>query len=326
MAVAGVGTIHGMGWPPRSWAQPRRWRIVFHTKNAANPFWKTCWKGVRLSLDRFQKDQVELIHAVPTKPDDIEEQIRLMEDWITKKPDAMIFVPVDYVALVPMVQKAVAAGIPIVNYSNRIAMGKTEIYIGSDDEQVAYNVARYAFRAVGSKGKVVILDGVPGSITAQDRHRGFLRALRGTKGMELLAAHPANYSRVQAVRAMEDFLERFPQIDIVLAANDEEALGAIEAIDATKRLGKIKVTGVGATPVGVGSILQGRLLVTGDISGFSQGYLAAEAAYRLLKGERLPQQIMLPVVIVDKGNAQKYNIPTGQRTPPVWEKVVAAQR
>ncbi len=201
----------------------------------------------------------------------------------------MIFVLVDYVALVPMVQKAVAAGIPIVNYSNRIAMGKTEIYIGSDDEQLAYNVARYAFRAVGNKGKVVILDAVPGSITAQDRHRGFLRALRGTKGMKLQAAHPANYSRVQAEGAMEDFLERFPQIDIVLAANDEEALGANEAIDAANRLGTIKVTGVGATQVGVRSVLQGRLLVSAEIGGFSQGYLAAENTYRLLTGEKLPQ-------------------------------------
>jgi len=324
--VAGLGAVGDLAGTARVFAQQKPWQIVFHTKNVVNPFWKAAQTGAKVSLDRFKDRPIELIYAAPTKPDNIEEQVRIMEDWITKKPDVMIFVPVDYVALVPTVQKAVAAGIPIVNYCNRMAAGKTEIYIGSDDEQLAFDVATYAFKAVGNKGKVVILDGVPGAITAQDRHRGYRRALRANKGMELLAAQPANYSRLQAVQVMENLLQRFPQIDVVLAANDEEALGAIEAIDAAGRLGKIKVTGVDATPPAIQSILQGRLFVTADYSGFDQGYLAAEAAYRLLKGEKLPPELLLPVVLVDKSNAQAWNIAVEQRKPPVWEKVLATQR
>jgi ribose transport system ATP-binding protein len=68
-----------------------------------------------------------------------------------------------------------------------------------------------------------------------------------------------------------------------------------------------------------------QLFASLDYSGFDQGYLAGEAAYRLLKGEKIPQQIMLPVVIVDKSNAQAYNVPPEQRKPPSWDKVVAAQ-
>jgi ribose transport system substrate-binding protein len=222
-----------------------------------------------------------------------------MEDWITKKPDAMVFVPVDYKALVPMVQKADAAGIPIINYNNKMAGGKIACFIGSDDEQMGYDIARFVFKAVGDKGKVVISDGVPGASTAQDRHRGFMRALGEVKGMELLAAQPANYSRLQAEQVMENLLQRFPEIDVVLAANDEQALGSIEAIDAAGRLGKIKVTGCDATPQGIQSILQGRQFATLGFSGFDQGYLATEAAYRLLKGEKLPQHITLPVPVVE---------------------------
>ena len=324
-AAAGVGAVQGMDWPVRAQAQQKPWQIVFHTKNVVNPFWKACQTGAKLSLDRFKDHPIELIYAAPTKPDNIEEQIRIMEDWITKKPDLMIFVPVDYVAMVPSVQKAVAAGIPIVNYCNRMAAGKTETYVGSNDEKLAYDVARFAFNAVGNKGKVVILDGVPGAITAQDRHRGYLRALREVKGMELLAAQPANYSRLQAVQVMENLLQRFPEIDIVLAANDEQGLGAVEAIDAAGRLGKIKVTGCDATQPGVQSILKGRLFVSADYSGFDQGYVAGEAAYRILKGEKVPSELLLPVVLVDKNNAQAYNVPPDQRKPPAWDKVVAAQ-
>ena len=323
--AAGVGAIQRIGWPSQAWAQKKKYTIVFHTKNVVNPFWKACSAGAKVSADRW-KDRIELIYAAPTKPDNIEEQIRIMEDWITRKPDAMVFVPVDYVAMVPTVQKAVTAGIPIINYNNRMAAGKVEIFVGSDDEQMAYDIARYTFKTVGEKGKVIILDGVPGSITSQDRHRGFLRALRDAKGMELLAAQPANYSRLQAVQVMENLVQRFPLVDVVLTSNDEMALGAVEALDAAGRLGKVKVTGVDATPPGVQSILQGRQFATLGFSGFDQGFISIEAAYRFLQGEKLPQQIILPVPIVDKSNAEPYNIPPEQRKPPVWEQVLAVQR
>ena len=84
-------------------------------KNVTNPFWKAC-------RDRGGEGGKELgvtLEVVaPTKPDNIEEQTRLVEDWIVKKPDAFVFVPVDYKALVPSIQKANKAGIPIINYNN----------------------------------------------------------------------------------------------------------------------------------------------------------------------------------------------------------------
>ncbi len=203
---------------------------------------------------------------------------------------------------------------------------EVETFVGCDDEQLAYDIAKYAFKAVGTKGKVIILDGVPGAITAQDRHRGWLRALRDSKGMELLAAQPGNYSRLQSMQVMENLLQRFPEIDIVLAGNDESGLGAVEAIEAAGRLGKIKVTGVDGLQPGIQSILQGRLFASMDFDNFAQGYLAAEAIYRFLKDEKLPQQIMLPVAVIDKSSAAQYNVPPDQRIPPAWEKILAAQR
>jgi ribose transport system substrate-binding protein len=324
-AVVGVGAVQGLTGPKGAWAQKKKYQIVFHSKNVVNPSYAAARAGAKMSLDRW-KDEIELIYVAPTKPDNIEEQIRIMEDWITKKPDAMIFVPVDYVAMVPSVQKAVDAGIPIITWQNRMAAGKVETFVGCDDEQLAYDIAKYAFKAVGNKGKVIILDGVPGAITAQDRHRGWLRALRDTRGMELLAAQPANYSRMLGMQVMENLLQRFPEIDVVLGGNDETALGAVEAIDAAGRLGKIKVTGVDGLQPGIQSILQGRLFASMDFDNFAQGYLAAEATYRFLKGEKLLQQIMLPVAVIDKGNAAHYNVPPDQRIPPVWERVLAAQR
>ena len=63
----------------------------------------------------------DIEHAAPTKPDNIEEQTRLVEDWIVRKPAAMVFVPVDFKALVPSIQKVNQAGIPVVIFSNRMS-------------------------------------------------------------------------------------------------------------------------------------------------------------------------------------------------------------
>ena len=325
-AVAGTSAVRDISSPSRAFSQQKPWVIVQHTKNLVNPFYKACLTGGKLSLERFKDHPIEWISATPTKPDNIEDQIRLVEDWIIKKPAAMIFVPIDYVALVPVIKKANDAGVPIINYVNMMAPGcKFETFVGVDDVRIGHELAKYVFKAVGNKGKVVIIDGPPGSSAGKDRREGFNRALKETPGMDLMAAQPANWVRLQAVQVMENFLQRFPQIDVVLSANDEMGLGAVEAIEAAGRLGKMKVTGVDANPTAIQSIKQGRLDVTATNDGFAQGWVAAEAAYRFLKGEKFPPKMILPVVLVDKTNLSTWDVPVEKRTPPIWEKVVAAQ-
>src|ERR687898_2675440 len=104
--------------------------VVLFLKNITNPY----WRSVRIGGEKAAKQQnLKFEIAAPTKPDNIEEQTRLVEDWIVKKPDAFVFVPVDYKAMVPTVQKVNEAGIPIVNFSNKISDVDLVTYVGSDD-------------------------------------------------------------------------------------------------------------------------------------------------------------------------------------------------
>ncbi|HEU5176146.1 MAG TPA: substrate-binding domain-containing protein, partial [Burkholderiales bacterium] len=103
--------------PGAAFAQAKP-KIVVFTKNVTNPF----WKAVRVGADKAGKQLgADIEHAAPTKPDNIEEQTRLVEDWIVRKPAAMVFVPVDFKALVPSIQKVNKAGIPVVIFSNRMS-------------------------------------------------------------------------------------------------------------------------------------------------------------------------------------------------------------
>jgi len=298
-------------------------KIVVFTKNVTNPF----WKAVRVGADKAGKALgADIEHAAPTKPDNIEEQTRLVEDWIVRKPAAFVFAPVDYKALVPSIQKANKAGIPVVIISNRMTDVDFVTYVGSDDETIGYEISKYLFRSIGGKGKIVHIDGVPAAITAQNRKKGLERALKEFPQIELLASQPGNYRRLPAVQVFENLMQRFPVIDGVICANDDMAVGVAEALASAGRGGKTRVVGIDAIPDGAAAILAGKMQASADYSGHDQGFLATSAAIRHLRGERLPKEIELPVVFVEKSNAQPWTLPVEDKPVPDWTKVIGSQK
>jgi ribose transport system substrate-binding protein len=311
-----------LAFPADAPAQARP-KIVVFTKNVTNPF----WKAVRVGADKAGKALgADIEHAAPTKPDNIEEQTRLVEDWIVRKPAAMVFVPVDYKALVPSIQKVNQAGIPIVIFSNRMSDVDFVTYVGSDDETIGYEITKYLAGTMGNKGKIIHIDGVPAAITAQNRKKGLERALKELPNVELLASQPGNYRRLPAVQVFENLMQRFPVIDGVVCANDDMAVGVAEALAGAGRGGKTKVVGIDAIPDGIAAIQSGKMQATADYSGHDQGFLATAAAIRHLRGEKLPKEIALPVVIVEKANAQPWAMPVEEKPLPDWNKVLQSQK
>lgn len=297
--------------------------IAFFVKNVTNPF----WKGARIGAEKAAKELgVNLEVVAPTKPDNIEEQTRLVEDWIVKKPDAFVFVPVDFKALVPSIQRVNKAGIPVIGYNNRMTDVDFITYIGSDDEQIEYEVASYLFKSMGGRGKIVHIDGVPAASTAQSRKKGLERALKDNPGIELLTSQPGQYRRLPAVQVFENLMQRYPDIDAVVSANDDMAVGIAEALASAGRGGKTKVTGVDGIPDATAAIAAGKMFATADFSSHDQAYLAVTAAVRHLRKQSVPKEISLPVVIIDKQNVATFAKTPEERAAPSWDKTVAAQK
>ena len=297
--------------------------IAFFVKNVTNPFWRGC----RIGAEKAAKELgVNLETVAPTKPDNIEEQTRLVEDWIVKKPDAFVFVPVDYKALVPSIQKANKAGIPIIGYNNRMTDIEQVTYIGSNDEEIEYQVSTYLFKSMGGKGKIIHIDGVPAASTAQARKRGLEKALKENPGIELLASQTGQYRRLEAVKVFENLMQRYPEIDAVVCANDDMAVGVAETLAAAGRGAKTKVIGVDGIPDATAAIAAGKMFATVDFSGHDQAYLGVTAAVRYLKKQPVPKEIELPITVVDKQNVAAFQKTPEERAVPNWDKVVAAQK
>jgi ribose transport system substrate-binding protein len=292
--------------------------IAVFTKNLTNPY----FQAVRVGTETAAKSLgVKVIQYVPTKPDSIPEQLSQVEDVIVKKPDAIVFVPVDYKALVPAVEKINAAGIPVTNIIDRSAGGKFVAFVGADDYSIGLATARGLLKAIGGKGNVVILEGVKGSLTNTDRVRGFNDALKESPGVKLLGSQPANYQRLQALQVMENLMQSFPAIDGVLAANDPMAVGAIEALEGANR--KALVVGINGSREAVELIKFGKLLASGDFNGFVQGCLGMQIAVRNLRKQTTPKEVVLKAVVIDKTNLTAYETPVEQRTCPTLEQITS---
>jgi len=290
--------------------------VAVFTKNQTNPF----FNNVRVGAENAAKQLgAKIIQYVPTKPDSIPEQMSQVEDVIVKKPDAIVFTPVDYKALIPGVEKMNAAGIPVINVTDHMAGGTIVSFVGIDDYKVGRATAEALMKALGGKGNVVIIEGVKGSLSNQDRTRGLTDVTKSYPNVRLLTTQAGNFQRLNALQVMENLMQSFPQIDGVMAANDAMAIGAIEALDAANR--KAIVVGINGTKEAVDAVKAGKLLASGQADPFMQGCLATMMAIRHLRHQPIVAEMFLPPSVIDASNYKEFDMPVEARSCPKWEAV-----
>src|SRR5262252_4463368 len=292
-------------------------KIAVFTKNQTNPYFAM----LRMGADNAAKQMnARVTQYVPTRPDSIPDQMSQIEDAITKRPDAVLFAPVDFKAMSPGVLKFNAAKIPVVNITARVEKGQVVSFVGVDDYSVGLATARALFKKMNGSGGIIILEGVRGVLTSSERMRGFQAALKEFPGIKLLASQPGNYQRLMALQVTENLLQSHPNIQGVLAANDAMALGALEAFDGANRKGY--AVGINGTKEVMDAIKAGRLLASGDNNGYVQGCVGTMAAIRTLRKMPVPKEVVFPAVVIDNTNYKTYDIPDAQRTCPRWESIV----
>jgi ribose transport system substrate-binding protein len=292
--------------------------IAVFTKNRTNPAYAAARIGAERAAERHG---ASVVHYVPDQPDDIAEQIALVDRAIAERPDAVVFVPVHDTAMNASIAKLNAARIPVVNFLNRLAEGNFVAFVGSDDYRLGCELADYLFRHMGGRGNLVIIEGIAGAVTNRERMRGFHDTLGRWPEVQVVASRPGNYQREPVLALMQELLPALPRIDAVLAANDLMALAAIEILEAAGRLAP--VVGVNALPDAIAAIKAGRMLASADFDAMKIACIATEAALRHLRGERVPREIMLPVQIVDASNCAAWDVPLEKRQCPQWSDTVA---
>lgn len=290
--------------------------IAVFTKSMNTPVFAAMRAGAGVAAKNLG---VQVFFYVPSTPESVPQQIKLVDDAIEDKPNAIVLVPINATALAGAVAKINAAHIPLVNVNERLAAGDIVGYVGLDDAALARETGRYLINAMGGKGNVVILDGPDNVETAQNRARGFRETVKQFPAVKLLAGKVANYSRPQGEQVMNDLLHAYPQIDGVLAANDPMAIGAAQALQSAGR--KTLVVGINASREVMDDIKSGAVIGSGDYDTFVQGCLGVEMAVRHLRKEEVPREVMLKPMVVDKTNYGPFDQPYENRPCPTLASV-----
>jgi len=264
---------------------------------------------------------VRIVNYAPTTPDHAPEQVKLVDDAVKDKPDAIVFVPINAAALSAAVEKINAANIPLVNVNERLNDGAIVGYVGIDDVALARETGRYLIKAMGGKGNVVVLDGPDNNLTAQGRARGFREAIKEFPDVKLLGGKSANYSRAQGKQVTNDLLRAYPQIDGILAANDPMAIGAVDALKAAGR--KAHVVGINASREVMDLIKSGEVLASGNYDTFAQGCLGVEMAVASLRKAATPKEVTLKPQVIDKTNLAPFDQPYEKRECPTLASIAA---
>ena len=176
--------------------------IAVFTKNSTNP----AYEAFRIAADQIARAaDARTVHYVPNKPDNVEEQKAMVEQVLKDRPDAVVFIPVDDVAMIDAVKKLNEAKIPVVLASNPLP-GHFVTYVGADDYEIGYREARYLFEKLGGRGKIVVIEGTPAAPTNRERVRGYKRAFGEFPGIEVLGSGIGNYQQPDAKRVTAKFL------------------------------------------------------------------------------------------------------------------------
>lgn len=256
-----------------------------------NPFFVQLRDGAKKAATAGGADLVVL-----DAQDRADKQASDIEDLITRKVKVIIVNATDSDAIIPSILAANAANIPVITVDRSANGGKVAYHVASDNVAGGKLAGDYIKKLLGGRGNVVELQGIPGSSAARDRGAGFNTVLKTAAGLKRVASQPADFNRAKGLSVMENILQSQPTIAAVFAHNDEMALGASQAVQASKR--KILVVGFDATPDALAAVKAGTLAATvaqrpGDI-----GRLGVQRALEIAKTGKMPAKtVNVPVAL-----------------------------
>ena len=238
---------------------------------------------------------------------DIQRQLDQVDIFIAKKVKAVVIVPVDSTGVVPAVKKANAANIPVVCLGIKGGDGDF-IFVGSQNYDAGYMQGELYGKLLPPDAKVLYLAGTAGMDHSRDRRIGFNDALKkaNRNDVQILADMDGDYVRATGMRITEDWIQTFPQFDGIVAANDQMALGAVEALKAANRLQGVLVSGIDGITEAVQAVKDGIMVQTVLQNAAGQGTACLEVLKKIANGESVEKEIFVPFESIVKENADQY--------------------
>ena len=240
------------------------------------------------------------------------EQANQIQDLQTvSKIDTLVILPFESAPLTQPVAQIKGKGVFVTVVDRGLTdTSAQDAYVAGDNPGFGKVAGEYMVKALGGKGNVVILRGIP-TVIDNERVDAFNEVMKANPGMQVLDAKHGNWNRDDAFKVMQDFLTRFKEIDGVWASDDDMAIGVQKAIEQAKRSDiKLVLGGAGAKGY-VKKVMDGDPIVTADVT-YAPSMIADAmklTAEARVKGTPMPASTIIPSILITKENAAEYYFP-----------------
>jgi ribose transport system substrate-binding protein len=252
-----------------------------------------------------------------TTADSPASQVGDVEDLMVRGIDALVILAHDSASLTPIVEQAYNSGILIVSVDRGLVKPVEHIYVAGDNPGLGRVSAEWMAKEMGGQGKMVVLEGIP-TVINTERVEAFMAVMENYPGIEILDSQPAYWSTQRGLEIMENYLQRYREIDAVWAQDDDVLKGVLQAYRESGRNDiKLFLGGAGSKDI-IKMIMDGNPLVRANVTyppsmiatGISMAVMALR--HEPLNGfyqRQIPSRIILAAELVTQENAADYYTP-----------------
>ena len=282
----------------------KRFNVAIVVKSQAIPVWES---HLIAAAKAGQALGVNVLQYAPSKADNVEEQKRILEDLVTKGVDCVVLAPANSLAVQGPVTSLVKKGIPVV-FDNTLGAGQDYLsFVGVDSYEAGQVIGKAVGERMGGKGKLLILEGVPGQQTSDDRVKGIKDFVSKQYPNIRFKSISAHWQFDEGRQITEDTLQSWPDLGGIVGVGGNMAEGAAEAVVAAGLKGKVIVGAFDVQSPTVTALKNGLLAFTISQGVYEQAYYSVSLCVKALNGEKVPREVRTPVTVVLAKDADKFD-------------------
>ena len=294
--AAGLAVAISLAIPPAASAQEKT-TIGVSLAQDDNPFYIAMLRGIRARAQELGWD----VATVSANEDKLK-QINGVQDLVARGVKGILISPIDAVGVNAAYDAAAAAKIPIVSVARGSSSPNQTIHVAMDEKQIGRDIAEWTAKKLGGKGKVALLMGPSGAPTFKNLGDGYSEVMAKYPEIHIVFRSDGPLTRERGVKQAEDALVAHPDLAAIYTANDDVALGAMQAVNATNRKGKTMVTGMNGGPPALRAVKEENLAMTVELNPVEWGRLGVDVLATFLKGEKVDARVFIKHVIIDGTN------------------------
>lgn len=279
--------------------------IGFCAKAFENEFWRMEKEGAEAAAKAMQEQGIEITFDAQAAQGEGDEQgqLAVMNVMINKGYDGIMCSAISDGNLLPGVEEAVKAGIPLLTVNDAF-MPQIHTTVGAWHLEGAELAAKWIAEKIGNEGEVAIIQGLPKNEAARIRTEGFKSWIeKNCPNIKIVAVQNADWDRTKAKELADIWMKQFPDLKAIYANNDTMAMGALEALREVDKIGTVLMVGCDGTSEALASVKAGELSATVNNFPYFMSQIGLEMMLRQMGGQDIPKVIYTPQVVIDKDNS-----------------------